>query len=164
MHVDLSFEEARALALRGEPLPPVVPSLTCEDDTVYVTVDLRAIPNPPGALRFAAVLTPQVHVAARYESFDDGVLGLRVTATAAGLPIQKLLGFVDGPLRSFLRSQGLPEDAVTIVTGSGDPLAKVQVQEVADRYVAGATVTGIDLGAGRISLDLAVAPTFRVLD
>jgi hypothetical protein len=162
VHIDLTFDEARTLALRGAPLPPMLSTLTCEDDTVYATVDLRAIPNPPAALRFAAALAPQVQVALRYESYGEGVLGLRVTASAAGLPVQKLLGFAEGPLRSFLQEQGLPGDAVTISTGQGDPLARVRVQDVADLRAPGLRVTGIDLAAGRIALDGEVGPSFSL--
>lgn len=162
MHVELSFEEARALALRGQPLPPVLSALTCEDDTVYATVDLRAVPSPPAALRFAAALAPNVHVAARYESYADGVLGLRVTASASGLPVQKLLGFADGPLRGFLAAQGLPADAVTISTGDGDPLVRVRVQDVANLRAPGLRVDAVGLAGGTVVLDGAVAAGFTL--
>ncbi|MFC8731609.1 hypothetical protein ACFT5B_04040 [Luteimicrobium sp. NPDC057192] len=162
MRIDLTFDEARILALHGQPLPPVLTSLTCEDDTVYATVDLRKVPNPPAALRFAVALTPTVHAALRYESFADGVLDLRATATAAGLPVQRLLGFVEGPLRAALVKQGLPPDAVTLVTGDGDPIVRVRVAEVLAQRAPGLHVTALTFAGGRIVVDGAVDPSFRL--
>ena len=162
VRIDLTFDEARILALHGEPLPPVLTSLTCEDDTVYATVDLRQVPNPPAALRFAVALTPSVHAALRYEAYADGVLDLRATATAAGLPVQRLLGFVEGPLRGALVEQGLPDDAVSIVTGDGDPLVRVRVDEILAQRAPGLRVTGVTFAGGRIVADAAVDPSFRL--
>jgi hypothetical protein len=153
MHIDLPFDEAVALALRGGSLPPMVSALTCEDDTVYATIDLRAVPNAPTALRFAAKLTPSVRAAARYESFADGVLALRVTASAGGLPVQKLLGFAEGLLRTQLQRRGLPSDVVTIESGQGDPRVLLQVQEVANQRVPGITVTKAALAGGRVTVE-----------
>jgi len=162
VRIDLTFDEARILALHGEPLPPVLTSLTCEDDTVYATIDLRQVPDPPAALRFAVALTPTVHAALRYERYEAGVLDLRATATAAGLPVQRLLGFVEGPLRGALVKQGLAADAVTIVTGDGDPVVRIQVAQVLAQRAPGLHVTGLTFAGGRIVADAAVDPSFRL--
>lgn len=129
MQIDLSFDEVRSILLRDRELPGVT-SLTCDDDTVLATIDLKAIPHAPTAVKLAAAVSPQVHATAKVESFVDPILTLRVTATAAKLPVHKLLGLVEGPLTSVLAQRGLPKDAVDIVTGDGDPLVKVDVNRV----------------------------------
>ncbi|MCL3861677.1 hypothetical protein [Actinotalea sp. K2] len=162
MHLALPFTEALALATAREPLPPLVRSVRAEGSVVHAQIDLREIPDPSTALRFAAAAVGMVDVTVRFTGYDDGVATAEITAHARALPAHKLVTFLIGPINAALVDAGLPEGLVEVRRGSGDPVVAVRVQDAVDTRVAGVTVVTLDLHDAVLHVS-AVIGTVRVL-
>lgn len=154
MRIELTVTEAVEIARATGGLPPYVRSVTSEGDDVRVVVDLREVPDPPSALRLAARLVPVVRATLHVESVVAGTAVLAVEANAAGLPAHKLLGFVEAPLQSALRSKDLPPEAVRLL-----PEARVAVDVqalvggVLEHTFPGFQLTELAFADGTLRLD-----------
>jgi hypothetical protein len=157
MRIELSVTEAVELARAGGGLPPFVRTVTGEGDDVRVTLDLREVPDPPSALRLAARLVPVVRATLRLESFVAGTAVVALEASAAGLPAHKLLGVVQGPLQTVLRSRGLPPDALHVLP---DARVAVDVQALltaaAGDRLPGVRLTDLAYGDGAVRAEAAL--------
>lgn len=151
MELTLPVAEALALATARRPLPPMIRSVHGSGSTVHAEVDLGLVPEPSLALRLAAAAVGSVAVTAEVEEYADGVLTLRITAHARGLPAHTLLNHVIGPANAALRDAGLPDGLIEVRHGEeGHPLVVVRVQDAVDAQVSGVTVTGIALRDGAV--------------
>ncbi|MCU1432710.1 MAG: hypothetical protein JWP95_1815 [Actinotalea sp.] len=156
MQLALPFTEALALATAKEPLPPMVGAVRCEGSTIHAEIDLRAIPDPSTALRFAAAAAGTVAVTVRFADYSRGLVTLVVTAHARTLPAHKLLPYLIGPINAALRERGLPEGIVEVQRGESEPWIVVAVQRAVSTKVEGLTVTGLGLRDAVIYLEAAV--------
>jgi hypothetical protein len=156
MQIALPFTEALAVAASQKLLPPMLSGIHCEGSTVHAEVDLRAIPDPSTALRFAAAAAGTVAVTARFAGYADGVVTLVVTAHARTLPAHKLLPYLLGPINAMLREQGLPEGLVEIQRGESEPWVLIDVQQAVATKADGVTVTALGLRNAVIHVDVAL--------
>lgn len=150
MQLVISVSEALALAATRAPLPPVVRSVSAAGSVVHAEVDLRAVPDPPTALRLAASALGTVSVALRFTGYDGAVATFEVSAQARALPAHKLLNYLVGPVNAALVARGLPAGLVEIRRGPGDPVLAIGVQSAVAAQVAGVTVTALDLRDGAV--------------
>jgi hypothetical protein len=151
--ITLPVDEALALAAAREPLPPLVRSVRAVGSTVHAEIDLRLIPDPPTALRFAAAAVGVVSVAARFTGYVGGVATFEISAQARAIPAHKLLNHVTGPVNTALAKKGLPDGLVEVRRGTDEPVLALRVQDAVASRVEGVTVTGLDVvdGALRVS-------------
>jgi hypothetical protein len=154
MQIVISVTEALSLALARGPLPPVVRSVVADGSTVHAEIDLRAVPDPPTALRLAASALGTVSVALRYTGFDGAVATFEVSAQARALPAHKLLNYLVGPINGALAARGLPEGLVAIRKGTGastgEPVLAVGVRDAVAAQVEGVTLTALDVRDGAV--------------
>ncbi|MEP7763400.1 hypothetical protein [Sanguibacter sp. 25GB23B1] len=156
MQLVISVAEALSLALARGPLPNVVRSVVAEGSTVHAEIDLRAVPDPPTALRLAASALGTVSVALRYTGFDGSVATFEVSAQARALPAHKLLNYLVGPVNRALASRGLPDGLVEIRRGTGEPVLAIGVRDAVAAEVEGVTLTALDVrdGAVHVTADI----------
>lgn len=156
MQIVVSVAEALALALARGPLPPVVRSVTAEGSTVHAEIDLRAVPDPPAALRFAASALGTVAVSLLFTGYDGVVATFEVSAHARALPAHKLLNYVVGPINSALAAKGLPEGLVEIRKGLAEPVLAIGVRDAVAAQVEGVTLRALDVrdGAVHVTADI----------
>lgn len=150
MQIVVSVAEALSLALARGPLPPVVRSVVADGSTVHAEIDLRAVPDPPTALRFAASALGTVSVALRFTGFDGAVATFEVSAQARALPAHKLLNYLVGPVNAALAARGLPEGLVAIRKGTGEPVLAIGVRDAVAAQVEGVTLTALDVRDGAV--------------
>jgi hypothetical protein len=136
--------EALALATAREPLPPFLRSLEVAGSTVLVEVDLAALPDAPPALRWVAVATGVVTVAARFTGYEHGVATFAVTSRARAMPLHVLLNALTGTVTSVLREKGL-DQVLEVRRGEGEPVVAVAVQRAVDQRAEGIVVSALDL-------------------
>lgn len=164
MHLSLPFPEALELALQGAPLPPVVRELTCSGPAIRADVDVRAVPNPPFALRAVAAVAPIVRVHLTFRAFDAGAATFDLTVRAGSVPVERLLNQLTGLLNTALRSQHLPEGLVAIRRGpGGEPLVVLELQSAIAVRADGVTLTRFAIADGGIEL-AATVHGFRLRD
>lgn len=158
MHVVLPVAEALAFATtQGYALPPMVRSVRAEGSTVHAEVDLRLVPGPSSAIRFAAAALGTVTVAARFVGYTQGAVVLAVSVQARGLAAHVLLNQLVGPLDAALQQQGLPEGLVELRRGDPEPLLVVHLQRAVTERAPGVTVTAVHLREGVVYLTAAPA-------
>ena len=150
MQIVVSVAEALSLALARGPLPAVVRSVVADGSTVRAEIDLRAVPDPPTALRLAASALGTVNVSLLYRGFDGAVATFEVSAHARALPAHKLLNYVVGPINSALAARGLPEGLVEIRKGAGEPILAIGVRDAVAAQVEGVTLTALDVRDGAV--------------
>lgn len=153
MRLTMSFTEILDLALQGAPLPSVVGLLACEGATVRVDLDLHGIAAPSIAVRALAAMTPVVHVAATFQTFDAGVAEFDLTVRAGAMPVQRLLKHLTGLLNAGLRGAHLPAGLVVLEQGSrGLPLAVVDLQAAIATQADGVALTGFTIADGAVEV------------
>ena len=160
MHIELTVEEAVALARAARPLPPLVlavrPSAT--GDGVEADVDPTQVPGSSGLMRFVSGLAGVVTVTARLVAFADGDAVVELAAQARGLTVDRMLNLLLGQLRSALADQGLPPDLVELRAGDDGPLLVAHVQRAVDERVAGVVVEDVGLRDGVVRVRVGVGP------
>ena len=151
MRLDMPFTEVLDLALQGAPLPSLVGLLTCQGATVRVDLDLRKIAAPSFAVRALAAVTPVIHVAATFRTFDAGVAEFDLTVRAGAIPVQRLLKHLSGLLNAGLRAAHLPAGLVVIEQGPhAAPLAVVDLQAAIATLADGVALTGFAIADGAV--------------
>ncbi|ACZ30039.1 hypothetical protein Xcel_1008 [Xylanimonas cellulosilytica DSM 15894] len=151
MLIRLTPAEAVALAaMGGAALPPVITSVTADDDTIRVTADLRRLDDLPGALKLAARLAPVVRADVRVLRFAAPTATLGVDVNASGLPARRLLGLLSAPIAAALRRKGLPPDAVTI---ESDGVVVADVAALLVPVLPGLDVTRLAVEKGELVVE-----------
>lgn len=151
MHIRITPSEVLGLVkVAGQPVPPVITSVSGDGDVVRVVADLRRLDTLPGPLKLAVRIAPIVRADVRVVAFSSGVATLEVEANAAGLPAHKLLSLAAAPLEQELSRQGLPPGVVDI---QHDARIAVDVETLLEAKLPGLTVTGLRLDGGQILLD-----------
>ncbi|GAA1853342.1 hypothetical protein [Myceligenerans crystallogenes] len=151
MHIRITPAEVLGLVkVAGQPVPPVITSVSGEGDVVRVVADLRRIDALPGPLKLAVRIAPIVRADVRVVAFVAGVATLQVEANAAGMPAHKLLSMAAGPIEQALAQQKLPPGVVDI---QQDARIAVDVERLLEAKLPGLTVTNLRLAEGEILLD-----------
>jgi hypothetical protein len=151
VHIRITPAEVLGLVkVAGQPVPPVVSSVSGDGDVIRVVADLRRLDTLPGPLKLAVRIAPIVRADVRVAGFASGVATLEVEANAAGLPAHKLLSLAAGPLEQALAKQGLPPGVVDI---QHDARVAVDVETLLEAKLPGLTVTNLRLAGGEIVLD-----------
>jgi len=157
VRLSLPFPEALELVLAGEPLPALLPRLTCSGATVHADVDLRAIPSPPFALRAVALAAPTVGVDATFRSFDAGRVTFDLVVRAGSVPVQRLLNQLTPLVNSVLRAAELPAGLVVVEQGPhGEPQAVLDVQAAVALRADGVTVTELSIADATVHVSAAL--------
>lgn len=156
MRIELSVEEAVALASAARPLPAVVTAVRGRGGTVEVDLDLRELPGLHGAQRLAARMAGTATLAARPATFADGVATLALDVAVRGLPVDKVVGLLADRLTPVIESQGLPPGAVVLTQGALGLTATVQVQRLLEEHVAGLRPTSVVVHDGRVHAEVEV--------
>ncbi|PFG33713.1 hypothetical protein [Sanguibacter antarcticus] len=150
MQLVVSVSEALSLALARGPLPTVLRSVVADGSTIHAEIDLRAVPDPPTALRLAASALGTVSVALRFLAFDGAVATFEVSAQARALPAHKLLNYLVGPINRALTTEGLPDGLVEIRKGTGEPVLAIGVRDAVAAQVDGITLTALAVRDGAV--------------
>lgn len=151
MHIRITPAEVLGLVkVAGQPVPPVITSVSGEGDVVRVVADLRRLDTLPGPLKLAVRLAPIVRADVRVVAFVAGVATLAVEANAAGMPAHKLLSMAAGPIEQALAQQNLPPGTVDV---QQDAKIAVDVERLLEAKLPGLTVTNLRLAEGAILLD-----------
>lgn len=157
MHLNLPFPEAIQLALLGAPLPALVSHLTCADATIRADLALRAVPEPPFALRALAVVAPIVRVDAKFRAFDAGRATFDLAIRAGSVPVHRLLNQLTGLLNTALGEAHVPAGLVSVTHGPhGEPVAVLDLQSAVAVRADGVTLTGFAIHDGAIQVGAAV--------
>lgn len=149
MRIELTVDEALALARAAAPLPPVVSGVRAADDGVHVTLDLRELPGVTGAQRIALRMAGTAAVTARLRGYADGVATVDLDVAVRGLPVDRLVGLLGDRLVAALEAQGVPRGAVTLTQHPGLG-ARLELQRVLDERVAGVRLTALSVQEGRV--------------
>lgn len=151
MHIRVTPTEVLGLVkVAGQPVPPVISSVSGEGEVVRVVADLRRLDTLPGPLKLAVRIAPIIRADVRVVSFVSGVAMLEVEANAAGLPAHKLLSLAAAPIEQAIAQQGLPPGVVDI---QSDARIAVDVETLLEAKLPGLTVTNLRLADGEIHLD-----------
>jgi hypothetical protein len=156
MQLVLPFTEAIAFASAREPLPPMVHDLRCDGSTLHALIDLRAFPDPPTGLRFAAAAVGVVAVTARFADYSDGKVTMVVTAHARTFPAHKLLPYLLGPINGALRARGLPDGLVEVQRGETEPWVVIDIQRAVSTKIDGVRVVDLRLQDAVIHFEASV--------
>jgi hypothetical protein len=141
----LTPEQAIALVRPRRTLPSFVADLTCDNDAISLTADLRRLVHAPMPVKLAAKAVPVIHGSARIISVANNVAVLAVDADAAGLPATKLLPLASGTVAKMARKKGLPEGTVEI---RKDATIALNMQALlADQF---SSVTGLSFDGGKV--------------
>lgn len=141
MHLILPFHEALELATAERPLPAPLEGVSCEGDTVFVTLGAEALLSGvlPSALRAAA---PKVRLELRFRSFAAGVATFDLRTNVLALPVHRLLNRLTAAIT-------LPA-GVRIDRGAEAPQLTIDVQRFVDEQVSGLTLDELYLYGGEI--------------
>ncbi|MBO0607926.1 hypothetical protein [Myceligenerans salitolerans] len=151
MHIRITPAEVLGLVkVAGQPVPPVISSVSGDGDVVRVVADLRRLDALPGPLKLAVRIAPIVRADVRVVAFAAGVATLEVEANAAGLPAHRLLSLAAAPIEQALVKQDLPPGVVDI---QHDARIAVDVERLLEAKLPGLTVTNLRLADGEIVLD-----------
>ncbi|MEY2849764.1 MAG: hypothetical protein RI885_2431 [Actinomycetota bacterium] len=156
MIITLPFDEAIAFATLENPLPAMVTSVTCDDSTVTVVLDLKQISSESRGVRVALAVAGTVTATTTLLAFEHGVATLAITAHARGLPAHTLLQYLVDPIDRAMTRAGLPAGLVTI-GGGADPEVRIDVQRAMDQRMPGVAVTALRLELGAIRIEAHVA-------
>lgn len=157
MRIEITVDEAREIAQATGKYPNSLTSVTADGDLIRFVIDLRLLPDAPGAVKLAARLVPLVRGSLAVVDFTAGTLVLALQANAGGLPAEKLLGLAEGPIVEALRKRGLPQDSVRVLSGGRVAVdAQVLLGEFVGELLPGAQITWVDLTAGTVVLEAGV--------
>lgn len=149
MHLILPFPEALELATSQKPLPSAIEGVTCEGDTVFVSI------NPETVLpRFLQGVVPKVRLELRFLSFTAGVATFELVSNVLSLPLHRLINLLTAAIP-------LPE-GVKIEKGEGTPRVVVALQGFIDQQVSGLTLSEFYLFDSEI-VAVATLHNFRTL-
>lgn len=127
MHLILPFPEALELATSQKPLPAAIEGVTCEGDTVYVSINSETV-----LPRFLQSVAPKVRLELRFLSFTAGVATFELVSNVLSLPLHRLINLLTAAIP-------LPE-GVKIEKGDGTPRVVVELQRFIDQQVSGLTL------------------------
>lgn len=157
MHLQLTGPELIFLATKGHALPPVVSTITWEDDAIRADLDLRGVPSDSRALRLAASIAPTVHLELTFAGFDPAtqVVSFTLAAKARGLPAQRLLSLLTGPANSAvdnaLASRGLPQGLLTMHPASATPLLEIAAGRALTHFAQGTPLAQSRISSMRLA-------------
>ncbi|MBX9243485.1 hypothetical protein ICW40_01530 [Actinotalea ferrariae] len=166
MRIELPLSEALALGEAQGAIPPFVHDIRVVGSAVHLQVDAGQVMGRSGGLaRFLGGLAGRVPIAATFTGWADGVATLTVTAESRGIPLHRFLPLIEGQIKAKLREQGIPEGAVDVRTGAGDPVVAVDVRRLLASKVSGLVVTDLRLQDATLHVTAALDPgvRFRVL-
>lgn len=143
----LTPEEAIALVRPRRTMPSFVADLTCDEDAISLTADLRRLVHAPTPVKLAAKAVPVMHGSARIVSVSDNTAVLAVKADAAGLPTTKLLPLASGTVTKMARKKGLPDGAVEI---RQDATIALNLQALLSHEFS--SVTGLSFADGKVTV------------
>lgn len=159
MRIELTIDEAVRIARAVAPVPAMVLAVRPagdRGDTVEVDLDPALLPGASGLVRLGAALAGRVTVAARFLGFADGDASFALAAQARGFTVDRLLNHLTGAIADALAAQGLPPDVVELRPGADGPVLVAHAQAAVDARATGVVVQGLDLRAGRLTLDVSV--------
>jgi len=165
MRIEVTIDEAVALARAVQPLPGMVLAVRAAGETgdaVEVDLDPAQLPGASGLVRLGAALAGRVTVTARFLGFADGDASFALAAQARGLTVDRLLNHLTGVIAEALAAQGLPPDAVELRPGADGPVLVAHAQAAVDARASGVVVQAVDLRAGRATVELAVPGDVRL--
>lgn len=141
MHLILPFREVLELATAERPLPAPIEGVSCEGDTVFVTLGAESLLSGllPSALRAAA---PKVQLELRFRTFVAGVATFDLRTNVLALPVHRLLNRITPAIT-------LPA-GVRIDRGSDAPRLTVDVQRFVDERFSGLTLDELYLFGGEV--------------
>lgn len=153
MRIEITIDEAREIAQASGKYPNSLTSVTADGDDIRFVIDLRLLPDAPGAIKLAARLVPLVRGSLHVVDFTAGTLVLGLHVGAAGLPAEKLLGLAEGPIVEALRKRGLPEDSVRVLGGGKIALdAQVLLGEFVGELLPEAQISEVQLAGGVLTV------------
>jgi hypothetical protein len=156
MRLSMTFDEVIALATASSPLPPIVRSVSAEDEVVRAELDPLEVIT--GSLaRIVAAAAGTISVAARVARVSEGIASFEITAMARGLPAHKLLPLLLDRVNSAIAENPSIAGIVTIEDGTEQPCALIDLQKALSTRVQGMTVTGFDLRDATFHLEATVS-------
>ena len=145
-------------------LPPAISELTCADDVVVCTIDMRELAHESLPLRLAAAAAPEIHIRATFSGFDPAtqIATFLVEARARSLPAHRIVNLLAGPLSSILSKalirKDLPAHTITLTSGDGIPhlaidLGSVFAHATASRGIPLITVAALAVRDGEVDVE-----------
>ena len=145
-------------------LPPAISELTCADDVVVCTIDMRELAHESLPLRLAAAAAPEIHIRATFSGFDPAtqIATFLVEARARSLPAHRIVNLLAGPLSSILSKalirKDLPAHTITLTSGDGIPhlaidLGSVFAHATASRGIPLITVAALAVRVGEVDVE-----------
>ena len=157
MQLRLTGPELLFLAAKGRALPPMVSGITWEDDAIRADVDLRKVPSDSRAIQLAANVASTIHLELTFAAFDPvtQVISFTLAAKARGIPGQRLLSLLTGPVNSAidnaLRARGLPQGLMTVHAASATPLVEIAAGQALSHFAQGTPLATSRLSSIRLA-------------
>lgn len=157
MQLRLTGPELLFLAAKGRALPPIVSGITWEDASIRADVDLRQVPGESRTMRLAANVASIIHLELTFAGFDPDtqVISFTLAAKARGIPGQRLLSLLTGPVNSAidnaLRSRGLPQGLITVHAALATPLVEIAAGQALAHFAQGTPFAASRLSSIRLA-------------